>query len=55
MLLLSGNEISDAGLNQLKSLLKLEQLELRNTNVTKAGVDTLKDAMPNLKYVSFGK
>ena len=46
---LSNTEITDAGLEQLKGLKKLEKLDLSNTKVTNAGVKDLQKTLPNLK------
>ncbi len=42
----SSTEITDAGLQYLDGLTKLERLDLRNTKVTDEGVKKLQQALP---------
>ncbi len=46
---LTGSEITDRGLGALAALTSLEQLNLKGTDVTVAGVKSLKRTAPNLK------
>ena len=48
-LLLSGPEITDAGLEHLEGLNKLKSLVLGDTQVTDAGVAKLKQALPECR------
>ena len=41
--------MTDAGLEHLKGLTKLQSLDLRNTQVTDAGVKGLQKALPKCK------
>jgi hypothetical protein len=41
--------VTDAGLEHLKSLASLKELELWDTQVTKEGLAKLKAALPNCK------
>ena len=51
---LAGNPITDAGLPQLKQLSNLTSLDLRQTKITPAGVQSLKSTLPkcNIQYSS---
>ena len=51
-LTLVDNPITDADLEHLKSLKRLEKLDIRETKVTKVGVAALKQALPNCKVTS---
>ena len=44
---LSGQVVTDAGLDHLKGLTKLETLVLNDTQVSDAGVENLEKAWPN--------
>jgi len=47
VLLLGYTQVTDAGLESLKSLTQLRKLDLRKTKVTDAGVAKLLRALPN--------
>ena len=49
MLFLHGTKVSDAGLEHLKGLTQLQQLDLNGTKVTDAGVKKLQQALPNCR------
>ena len=51
-LYLTGNPITDADLEHLKSLKSLRTLDMSRTKVTKEGVEALKQALPNCAIVS---
>jgi internalin A len=44
---LNGTKVTDSGLEHLKGLMRLKELDLSNTNVTDEGVKKLKKALPN--------
>ena len=46
---LANTSVTDAGLEHLKGLTKLKELDLESTNVTDAGVKKLQQALPNCK------
>jgi hypothetical protein len=46
---LSGTQVADAGLKELKEFRGLDSLDLKDTNVTDAGVADLQQALPNLR------
>ena len=48
---LYGTKVSDAGLDPLKNLKKLKKLYLWQTQVTEAGVQKLKESLPDLEVV----
>jgi hypothetical protein len=48
---LSETEVTDAGLQKLKSLGSLKEIRLVNTKVTDAGVAELKASIPNLSVI----
>jgi hypothetical protein len=48
-LVLMDTRITDAGLEHLKGLKKLERLDLEGSLVTEKGVETLKNSLPNAK------
>jgi len=45
-LILSGSNITDAGLVHLKGMTELQWLSLRKTQITDAGVSGLKESLP---------
>ena len=45
-LILSGSNITDAGLVHLKGMTELQWLSLRKTEITDAGVSGLKESLP---------
>jgi hypothetical protein len=50
---LAGTQITDIGLENLKSLKELSDLTLERTYVTNAGIAQLKKAKPNLQVLLF--
>ena len=48
---LSHNHVSDEGLRQLKGLKRLEVLEISNNATTDAGVDELRESLPDLQVL----
>ena len=48
---LSGTQVTDAGLQQLKRLKELKILRLADTDTTVAGRKDLRKALPGLKFV----
>jgi hypothetical protein len=46
---LENAEITDAGLNGLKALKRLEELNLKGTKVSDAGIQEFKQALPQVK------
>ena len=49
LLILSGPNVTHAGISQLKGVKSLESLHLRNTRATDAGIADLRSALPRLK------
>jgi hypothetical protein len=50
-LMLASTRVTDAGLVHLKELNRLSKLDLRDDQVTKAGMNELKRALPNLSII----
>ena len=50
---LNNTQVTDAGLEHLKGLEKLNWLLLKNTKVTDAGVNDLKHSLPNVDIDAF--
>ena len=48
---LAGSDLTDAGLEHLKTLPSLVELDVSATNVTRAGVESLQKALPNCKVL----
>jgi hypothetical protein len=51
VLTLSDTSVGDDALEYLPSFPKLKRVNLRNTNVTAEGLQTLRNACPNLKII----
>ena len=49
---LAGNPITDLGLSELGGMVRLRLLDLRHTDVTKAGINRLKVVLPELEVES---
>jgi hypothetical protein len=49
--MLASTRVTDAGLVHLKELNNLSSLDLRNDQVTKAGINELKRALPSLRII----
>ena len=49
MLNLESTQVKDAGLKEIAVLKGLQELDLRGTKVTDAGVEDLQKALPTLK------
>ena len=55
MLTIGKSQVSDAGLIHLYELNALQHVDLRESKVSKSGIDKLKARHPNLSVVSEGK